>query len=183
MKSKIHEYQNKYVAMSKRIKTATYSVIVVLVFAVALSSFSLKENNNKDVIALITKKVQDYKLWSVDAKPYKLSKIDHIYSKDEELLAYDLMSPETTVIKGWTDYEKVWSKAMQQFDSWEVKTIDGLEVKATDNLATSTFTFSGEGTLVSGEPIKGEWHVTLIWKEKPDGWKIVHEHISGPVRR
>ncbi len=123
--------------------------------------------------------------WSPKNERFEMDRISDLYSADEDLLAFDLMSPAQTVIKGWRVYEPLWLPVMQAHSYWELTSYDDLRISASSDTAWTAFTFK---SLVrhedSGEPQEGEWHATLGWERNDQGaWQIVHEHISGPVRR
>ncbi len=157
-------------------------VLILLLNMVFCFSYSqeTKPMNDKNTLQEL---VQDYKLWSVTEKPYKIEKIEHLYVHTDDLLAFDLMSPEKTVIKGWENYKAIWEPAMQNFDTWTITQINDVEITVDENMALTTLIFAGEGQLKDKTPVQGEFHSTLIWKKMDDSWKIVHEHVSGPVKR
>ncbi len=157
-------------------------LLILMINAVIMTSFGQNEEQINDR-AVLSRLVEDYKLWSVQEKPYRIEKIEHLYSHTDELLAFDLMSPEKTVIRGWESYKAIWVPAMRNFDEWTVTGLSDVEITVDKSMALTTLLFAGEGKLKDGTPVNGEFHSTLIWKKSGKEWKIVHEHVSGPVKR
>lgn len=154
-----------------------FSLNMVICFSYAQDTKPMNDTNTLQEL------VQDYKLWSVTEKPYKIKKIEHLYAHTDDLLAFDLMSPEKTVIKGWENYKAIWEPAMQNFNTWTITQVSDVEITVDENMALTTLIFAGEGQLNDKTPVNGEFHSTLIWKKMNNGWKIIHEHVSGPVKR
>ncbi len=157
-----------------------YSLFLITIMSFSISS---AQNNLEQDKMSLQQLIEDYKLWSITEKPYKIEKIEHLYDHTDRLLAFDLMSPKSTVIKGWDNYQALWSTAMQNFNTWTVYKLDDIQITIDQNMALTTLLFSGKGTLNDGSPVEGEFHSTLVWLKKKDEWKIIHEHISGPVKR
>ncbi|PRX55367.1 YybH family protein [Flagellimonas meridianipacifica] len=157
-------------------------LFILLINATIMTSFG-QNKEQMDDRKVLSQLVEDYKLWSVQEKPYRIEKIEHLYSHTEELLAFDLMSPERTVIRGWESYKAIWVPAMRNFDTWTITGLSDVEITVDKSMALTTLLFTGEGELKDGTPVKGEFHSTLVWKKSGEGWKIVHEHVSGPVKR
>lgn len=122
--------------------------------------------------------------WNLDHESFSMNRFGDLYVQDERLLAYDLTSPDTpSVIRGYQQYTAVWEPFMQSFSPWNIKINDDLRIQTSDRLAFATFTWKIWGTTKADQQkITGDLHATLVFEQFGETWKIIHEHISSPVR-
>lgn len=122
--------------------------------------------------------------WNLGHDSFSMNRFGDLYVQDERLLAYDLTSPNTpSIIRGYQQYASVWEPFMQSFSPWNIKINDDLNIHTSDRIAFATFTWKIWGTAKADrQQITGELHATLVFEKLDDTWKIVHEHISTPVR-
>jgi len=134
---------------------------------------------------LILEQVRQWEsAWDLDRETFSMKRFGDLYVQDETLLAYDLTSPQTpSIIRGYQQYTAVWEPFMRAFSSWNIKINDDLNIRTSDRIAFATFTWKIWGTAkADNQQITGELHATLIFEKLDGKWKIVHEHISTPVR-
>ena len=122
--------------------------------------------------------------WNLDRESFSMNRFGDLYVQNERLLAYDLTSPDTpSVIRGYQQYAAIWEPFMQRFSPWNIKINDDLRIQTSDRLAFATFTWKIWGTTKADQQqITGDLHATLVFEQFGETWKIIHEHISSPVR-
>jgi ketosteroid isomerase-like protein len=138
-----------------------------------------------DTEHLILARVKQWEAaWNLEHESFSMSRFGNLYVQDESLLAFDLTSPHTpSIIRGYQQYAAVWEPFMQAFSSWNIKVNDDLNVHTSDRIAFATFTWKIWGTAKADQQqITGDLHATLVFEKLDGAWKIVHEHISTPVR-
>lgn len=68
-----------------------------------------------------------------------------------------------------------WEQAGPAFSEGHVTVDDFVVVPLTEDVAYTICTERVEGKL-GGEPMRGEWRATNIFRREDGGWKIVHHH-------
>jgi ketosteroid isomerase-like protein len=134
---------------------------------------------------LILERVEQWEAaWNLDRESFSMSRFGDLYVQDERLMAFDLTSPNTpSIIRGYQQYAAVWEPFMQAFSPWNIKINDDLNIRTSDLIAFATFTWKIWGTAkADNQQIIGDLHATLVFEKLDGKWKIVHEHISTPIR-
>ena len=91
--------------------------------------------------------------------------------------------PTTSIMDGWHAFVRHWEQAIGGMDSFDCELKDVLRLEVHGDIAWTALVLGVDAVLAgSGEPLKAEQQVTLVWGREADGWRIVHEHLSGPVR-
>ena len=70
-------------------------------------------------------------------------------------------------------FEKTWGMIKEEVYS----TSEQNWIAESDRAAICTYTFHWKG-LIEGEPCEGKGRGTSCFRKEPDGWKIIHEHLS-----
>ncbi|MDF5739349.1 MULTISPECIES: YybH family protein [unclassified Nostoc] len=132
--------------------------------------------------AEITQRVNDWlAAFSAGDKPFDFSVLDNLYWQDEQLLAFDTLSPQTTRIKGWQSYQEIWKPFMTALAQWQVKSVGDIQIFTGDNITVSALIFESTAATITNEAVKITAHATLVWEKREGQWRIIHEHISNPV--
>ncbi len=114
--------------------------------------------------------------------PFDVSKrLSGVYVTDERLLSFDLLSPVQTRITGWAAFKQAWGPFMQNVSNLRWSPLADFRHGGEGNTGWSAGTVHVSGT-VGNAPIDTLVHATLIWERTPKGWRILHEHISLPVK-
>jgi ketosteroid isomerase-like protein len=115
-------------------------------------------------------------------KPFDFSALDNLYWKDEQLLTFDTLSPQTTRIQGWQSFEEIWKPFMAALAQWQIEPVGDIYILTEEKIAITALIFHGIGTIHAGEAVEITAHATLVWSKRGDQWRIIHEHISHPVK-
>ncbi|MEH2279189.1 MAG: nuclear transport factor 2 family protein [Nostoc sp.] len=130
----------------------------------------------------IKERVNDWlAAFSAGNKPFDFSVLDNLYWQDEQFLAFDTLSPQTTRIQGWQSYEEIWKPFMAALAQWQVKSAGDIQIFTGDNITVSALIFESTATTIANEAVKITAHATLVWEKRQGQWRIIHEHISNPV--
>ncbi|MEH1832854.1 MAG: nuclear transport factor 2 family protein [Nostoc sp.] len=131
----------------------------------------------------IIERVNDWlAAFSAGNKPFDFSVLDNLYWQDEQFLAFDTLSPQTTQIQGWQSYEEIWKPFMAALAQWQVKSAGDIQIFTGDNITVSALIFESTATTIANEAVKITAHATLVWEKREGQWRIIHEHISNPVK-
>lgn len=77
--------------------------------------------------------------WNIGSEKFSMDRFGNLYAQDESLLAYDLTSPQTpSIIRGYTQYVKVWDPFMQAFSPWHAQVNDDLVIRVSNSIAVAT---------------------------------------------
>ena len=121
--------------------------------------------------------------WSPGEGTFSAEHISGFYDQTERYFAFDTLMPTTSIMKGWQSFADNWEMAITKLNNFqcELKEIIFLEVRG-------GVAWTGLRLAVSAVEIEtGKWldttqQVTLIWEIQGETWRIIHEHLSGPVR-
>ena len=101
-----------------------------------------------------------------------------LYAKDADLVFYDL---EPVKYAGWTQYKAgVVPNILSKFASIAFTVNDDVKTTRRGDLAWTSATVKGDGTLKGGAPLHVIIRHTAIWERRGTNWLIVHEHVSVP---
>lgn len=124
-----------------------------------------------------------FDVWSVGNKGFDNKAIGALYDNTKAFSAFDTLMPTTSIMNGWQSFADNWTGALDVMGDFKCWLVDTLEITVVGEVAWSRLILGVSAkNKATGEMIEGEQQVTLIWR-KSDDWRIVHEHLSGPVRR
>lgn len=114
--------------------------------------------------------------------PFAIEQIADLYVQDERLFSYDFGRPHNGV-QGWETASQYYAGFMAIPAKWKLEAADDMRVTVRGDVAWTTVSLSGVGSMPNGDPITfPEARVTLIFEQQSDGaWKIIHEHGSSAV--
>jgi ketosteroid isomerase-like protein len=154
---------------------------------VAASLRSTLVTNERTLVAqdeqAIRQALQEWRqLYSYGDRPFSFNGYEHLYINTDELLAYDNVAPDDTRINGWTTYRSVWEPVINEnFTGQEITRFEIDRVGVSGDLAWSAITFWFRAKN-QGKPFYSSQHGTHIWRKVDGNWRIIHEHMTAPVK-
>lgn len=134
----------------------------------APASVEIRTNDsNADLDAVVTKRFK-----ASEAK--QIEEIAALYSHSDDLLIYR----SGRITRGWPAYETYWKSAMSHLPTGFQVNFTNVSIRnsAAEGYATAEWTTSYKAE--DGHDVVNNGLMTLILDKTPDGWRIVHEHIS-----
>ena len=123
------------------------------------------------------------KQWSSGDDLFTMNRVDDLYEHSDRFLEFNTISPAGTITQGYDNFQALWEPTMQASTHAYTTLDDDLQVITDGKLGLTTFTFETEFIdRQSGERIADRGHASMVWSKQGDRWKIVHEHVSTPVR-
>jgi ketosteroid isomerase-like protein len=98
-----------------------------------------------------------------------------------DVVLYDDFDPQYRVARSAMGYGDIWTQPFTQLRSAQHGVIDGPEVIAGADLATSTLEFAAALTAADGKVTGIRARSTLVWRRSGSEWRIVREHNSSRV--
>jgi ketosteroid isomerase-like protein len=124
-------------------------------------------------------------VWSpnADVKNFSAERLSRVYNT-QGIVSFDTNSPGSTIMNGWKAFRDTWVPYMKEAGFWETLSVKLIKAETIGDLAYTviTFTASAQPERTADRKIY-ENHATLIWKRLNGEWKVVHEHVSSPVKR
>lgn len=121
-------------------------------------------------------------LYSYGNRKFTFKGYEHLYINTDELLAYDNVAPKDTQIDGWKTYKPLWETVINEsFSGQQITRFDIDRVGVSGDLAWSgiTFRFHAKNR---GKDFYSSQHGTHIWRRADGKWRIIHEHMTAPVK-
>ena len=114
-------------------------------------------------------------------EPFDLDAFSHIYAQDDTFSSLDFGRPHYG-FSDWQTAAAYYGEFMAVPETWRLTAGDDLNVTIRNNVAWTTLSLSGRGTMVDGSVLDmPEARVTLIFERRDDEWLIVHEHGSSAL--
>ena len=135
--------------------------------------------------AEIRQRIKDmFIAWSPDERDFSAGHVADFYDQSEQYFAFDTLMPTTSVMKGWQSFADNWELALTKLNNFrcELKEIISLEVRG-DVAWTGLRLAVSAVEIETGKTFDTTQQVTLVWEKQGGTWRIMHEHLSGPVRR
>lgn len=137
--------------------------------------------NKREIKKAVKTWVND--VWRANRRGFDKKKFEEIYDRSPRFVAFDQVSPSTTVIDGWHDYRRLWFPILDEYKSWNLSRYKMKYMHVGIDNAVTAFTFRSEVQHEDAEKAsEASFHVTLVWHKTRKGWRIIHQHLSGPVR-
>ena len=136
--------------------------------------------------AAIRQRLDDiFPAWSPGRNEFSIGDIADYYVQSENMFAFDTLMPTTSVMDGWQSFADNWKQALGAMDNFNCHMADLINVHVRGDIAWSALILNVSAEVTeTGETIEGSQQVSLVWVKEADGaWRIIHEHLSGPVRR
>jgi ketosteroid isomerase-like protein len=120
-------------------------------------------------------------LYGYGDKPFSFSGFEDLYVPDARLTAFDNFAPKDTYLSGWDSYRTLWEPLINSAFTGQVITrFDIVRSEVSGDLAWTAISFWFEAKR-DGKPFASSQHATHIWHRIDGEWRIVHEHIMGPI--
>jgi ketosteroid isomerase-like protein len=98
-----------------------------------------------------------------------------------DVVFYDDFDPQHRVARSAMGYGDIWTQPFTQLRSAHHSVVNGPEVIAGADLATSTLEFAAALTAADGKVTGIRTRSTLVWRCSESRWRIVREHNSSRV--
>lgn len=135
-----------------------------------------------DQLAIVSQIKRWQRLFSPGEMTYSLKGFEDLFSNEKgALLVYDNFSPENTRFTGFDEYREIWEREInEKFPGLLLYHIEIDRILVNGDLAVSAFTWWGS-VLIDGELRHTSQHATHVWHKNDGEWRIIHEHLTGPV--
>lgn len=114
---------------------------------------------------------------------FTTEKLSRVVDTSEDLLSFDGMSKDKTVISGWKAYSAIWGPGMNNFTNATLSELTALRTWVDGDLAITASIARIYGELPNNQKLDVQGHLTLGWKKDAGQWRIVHEHMSLGVKQ
>lgn len=173
----VHAQSEKYVKLAPVQNRQTISFADTKNFTTPQIS-----NNQADKEAIRDKLLGEWRnLWSTGDKNFTFKGYEKLFLDNDQFLASDALSPSETLIRGWKAYTELWEPyTNQHLHPWTITRLDVNNISVAGDMAWSSVNLYGEG-MEDGEKYLGSEHCTHVWRKIDGQWRIVHEHVSGPI--
>ena len=134
--------------------------------------------------AEIRQRIKDmFIAWSPGERDFNSRDVADFYDQTEQYFAFDTLMPTTSIMKGWQSFADNWELALTKLNNFrcELKEIISLEVRG-DVAWTGLRLAVSAVEIETGKTFDTTQQVTLVWEKQGGTWRIMHEHLSGPVR-
>ena len=165
-------------------KTLLRSLTLVLLLGIFSFSLTQPVQATSNDTELLKQGVAAWaKGWSSGDDMFTMNRVDDLYEHSGRFLEFNTISPAGTVTQGYQNFKALWEPTMQESTHAYTTSDDDIQVITDGKLGLTTFTFETEfSDRQSGEKFAEHGHASIVWSKQNDGWKIVHEHVSTPVR-
>ena len=134
----------------------------------------------------IVQRLEDMFLgWSPGDADFSIEDVGDFYDQTDRFFAFDTLMPATSIMSGWQSFAENWeitlSKQLKNF----VCTLDEItfhEVSGDISWMGLLLSVTAE-EIETGKPFSTEQQVSLVWENQDGVWRIIHEHLSGPIRK
>jgi ketosteroid isomerase-like protein len=123
-------------------------------------------------------------LWTKKNGTFSIELADQLYANSDQLTAIDtdlaaiqLTPNQSTRINGYENYRTLWPRIFERVGGFEQE-IQNVQVRINGTWAITTFDGIGTYTALDGKQTPTNKNFTLVWERRPEGWRIIHEHIS-----
>lgn len=101
------------------------------------------------------------------------------YAKDDGLVFYDIAP---FAYHGWKEYhEGVKKEFFENMEAGALTAGKDLRVNRRGTVAWTTVSMHFSEKTKDGKSLETDLRYTGIWERRPNGWLLVHEHISAPA--
>jgi ketosteroid isomerase-like protein len=121
--------------------------------------------------------------WTKSAgKPFTMDALSKSFCTCDDFLAFDGMSQDKTVIHGWNQYAAIWGPGMNGFTTASLSEAKPLRTWCNGDGAVTASLARIQGTMPDGQSMDMLGHLTLVYAWDRGAWRIIHEHMSMPVK-
>ena len=123
--------------------------------------------------------------WSPGESDFSIEDVAEYYDQSRRFFAFDTLMPTTSVMRGWQSFTDNWEQMLAIQLKNFVCTLDEIvfhEVQGDFSWMGLCLSVKAE-EIDSGKVLEAEQQVSLVLQRQQGVWRIVHEHLSGPIRR
>ena len=134
----------------------------------------------------IAQRLEDMFLgWSPGETDFSIEHVADFYDQTERFFAFDTLMPTTSVMKGWKSFTDNWELVLEKQLRNFICTLEEItfhEVSGDISWMGLYLSVTAED-IETGNPFATEQQVSLVWENQNGVWRIIHEHLSGPIRK
>lgn len=122
--------------------------------------------------------------WSPAQDSFSIEDVAEFYDNSERFFAFDTLMPTTSIMKGWKSFTDNWEAVLSRQLRDFVCTLEEItfhEVSGDISWMGLRLSVTAE-EIETGNAFSTEQQVSLVWENQEGVWRIIHEHLSGPVR-
>ena len=113
---------------------------------------------------------------------FTTDKLGKVFDNSENLVSFDGMSQDKTVIRGWKAYSGIWGPGMNGFTNASLSEAKSISTWIEGDTAITASIARIYGEMPNGQKMDVQGHLTLGWRRIGSQWRIVHEHMSLGVK-
>lgn len=132
----------------------------------------------------IKQRIEDmFVAWSPGKGEFSTEHIADFYDHTERYFAFDTLMPTTSVMTGWQSFAHNWELALNGLNNFQCELTEIISLEVRGDVAWTGLRLAVSAVeTASGKLLDTTQQVTLIWERQDGTWRIIHEHLSGPVR-
>lgn len=115
--------------------------------------------------------------------PFNPAGLEASLDNSAEFLSFDGMYPQGPVIDGFPAYIAIWGPGMNGFKTADLSETKLLRSWSSGDMAVTASLVRVRGVLPDGNTLETPGHMTLTWRWSDGSWRVVHEHMSLPVKQ
>lgn len=116
------------------------------------------------------------------ASEWTVDQVADFYELDDNFLAMDTVIPTRSVILGGQTFKGDWESEVTNMKSFRCDLDHIVAQKIYMDSAWTGLVFRTQFQPKDGDAVDMLIQLTLVWEKIAGKWKIVHEHLSTPVR-
>lgn len=167
----------------RRTSVATTAMLLLCLTTITSTNLVLANLEEKATLQRLVEK--DYRaLWTKKSGKFSIEPADRLYANSDQLTAIDtdlaaiqIAPNQSTRINGYRNYRSLWPRIFEKVGGFEQE-IKNVRVRINGTWAITTFDGFGTFTSLDGKQTPTRKNFTLVWERRPEGWRIIHEHIS-----
>lgn len=121
-------------------------------------------------------------LFSPGEKSFTTKGYEDIFVNSAEFIGFDNFAAKNTHMKSWDEYAATWNAEIPtNFAGLVIFDLEIHRLNVSGDMAWSAFNFWMRG-FPGGKEVYTSQHATHVWRKADGKWRIVHEHLNGPIR-
>lgn len=117
-----------------------------------------------------------------NAKDWTIENVADFYNLSDTYLALDTIMPIASVMLGGDAFKRNWESEVAKMQTFQCELQEIVSQEIYGDSAWTGLIFRTQFVQETGEPVDMLIQTTLVWRKFNGKWKIVHEHLSDPVR-
>jgi ketosteroid isomerase-like protein len=121
-------------------------------------------------------------LFSPGEKTFTTKGYEDIFVNSVEFIVFDNFAAKNTHMKSWDEYAATWNAEIPtNFAGLVIFDLEIYRLNVSGDMAWSAFNFWMRG-FPGGKEVYTSQHATHVWRKIDGKWRIVHEHLTGPIK-